>query len=109
MGMQRRHLPSTADDTYLTLSHNNLSLLGHKVNYQLKLIDQWLKSNKLPLNFSETRYLLFNKQPHVPVCSKFRLNINKLLLKWEDAVKYLGVWIDDISNWLAHIENLSFQ
>ena len=43
------------------------------------------------------------------VCSKFRLHINKSLLERENAVKYLGVWIDDKLNWSVHIENLSLQ
>ena len=61
------------------------------------------------LNYSKTTYLLFNKQPHVPVCSKLRLYINKSLLKREDAVKYLRVWIDDKLNWSYYIENFSLH
>ena len=74
-----------ADDTYLALSDKNLSQLEHELNYQLKLIDQWLKRNKFTLN------CLFNNQPHLPVCSNFRLCINKSQLKRGDAVKYLGL------------------
>ena len=70
---------------------------------------QWLKRNKLTLNYSKTTYLLFNKQSHVQVCSKFRLYMNKSLLERKNAVKYLGVWIDDKLNWSAHIKNLSLQ
>ena len=43
-----------ADDTYLALSYINLSNLEQKVNYQLQLIHQWLKGNKLALNYSKT-------------------------------------------------------
>ena len=98
-----------ANDTYLALSDINLSNLERKVNYQLQLIQQRLKRNKLTLNYSNTTYLLFNEQPNVQVCSKFRLHINKSLFEKENAVKYLGVWIDDKLNWSAHIENLSLQ
>ena len=80
-----------ADDTYLALSDINLSNLEQKVNYQLHLIHQWFKRNKLTLNYSKTAHLLFNKQPHVQVYSKFRLQINKSLVERENAVKYLGV------------------
>ena len=97
------------DDTYLALSEINLSNLEQKVNYQLQFIHQLLKRNKLTLNYSKTTYLLFNKQPHVQVCSKFRLHINKSLLERENAVKYLGVWIDDKLNWSAFIENFFLQ
>ena len=99
----------SADDTYLALFDINLSNLEQKVNYQLQLIYQWLKRNKLTLNYSKTTYLVFSKQPHMQVCFKFRLHINKSLLERENAVKYLGVWIDDKLNWSAHIKNLSLQ
>ena len=75
-----------AKNTYLALSDINLSNLEQKINYQLQLIHQWLKRNKLTSNYSKTTYLLFNKQPHVQVCSKFRLHINKSLLERENAV-----------------------
>ena len=80
-----------ADDTYLALSDTNLSNLEQKVNYLLQLINQWLKRNKLTLNYSKTTYLLLSKQPHVQVCSKFRLHINKSLHERENTVKYLEV------------------
>ena len=50
-----------ADDTYLTLSHNNLFELEKKVNIQMHHIDNWMCQNKLSLNYSKTTYLLFNK------------------------------------------------
>ena len=36
-----------ADDTYLTLSHNNLFELEKKVNIQMHHIDNWMCQNKL--------------------------------------------------------------
>ena len=64
-----------ADDTYLVLADNNLLRLEHKVNFQLQLVDKWLRKNRLTLNLSKTMYLLFSKQPHVPISSKFNLFI----------------------------------
>ena len=98
-----------ADDTYLALSDINLSNLEQKGQLSTSTHSPMVKRNKLRLNYSKTAYLLFNKQPHVQVCSKFRLHINKSLLERENAVKYLGVWIDNKLNWSAHIENLSLQ
>ena len=65
-----------------------------------------VENNILTPNYSKTSYLLFNKQPHVPGCTKFRFYINKSQLKGEETAKYLGVWIGDKLNWSAHIENL---
>jgi len=59
------------------MSDKNLQQLENKVNFQLQLIDEWLKKNKLTLNYSKTIYLLTSKQPHVPVSAKFNLNRNQ--------------------------------
>ena len=66
-----------ADDTYLVFADNNLLWLEHQVNFQLQLVDKRLRKNKLTLNLSKTTYLLFNKQPHVPISSKFNIFINQ--------------------------------
>ena len=46
-----------ADDAYLAWSKTNLSDLEQKVNYQLQLIYQWLKRDRLTLNYSKNTYL----------------------------------------------------
>ena len=66
-----------ADDTYLVLAYNDLLRLEHKVNFQLQLVDKWLRKNNLTLNLSKTTYLLFNEQPHVPINSKCNLFIKQ--------------------------------
>ena len=98
-----------ADDTLLALSDANLSRLENGVNTQLRHIDHWLIHNKLSLNYSKTMYLLFNKQPNVPISSKFSLFISRKEIFKSDSVKYLGVWFDDKLNWFTHTQKLSLQ
>ena len=98
-----------ADDTLLALSDDNLAKLECRVNAQLRHIGLWLQQNKLTLNHSKTTYLLFNKQPHVPVSSTFSLLINKDQITKSNSVKYLSVWFDDKLNWSAPIQVLSLH
>ena len=46
-----------ADDTYLCLSHNNLDNLQQMVNVELIKVDNWLRSNKLSLNYSKSTFM----------------------------------------------------
>ena len=94
-----------------TLSDVNLSRLENRVNTQLQYIAQWLNQNKLTLNYFKAtyRYLLFNKQLHGPISSKFSLQINQKEISTSESVKYLSVWFDDKLNWSAHIQKLSLQ
>jgi len=41
-----------ADDTILLLSANSMHELTTKINQELGSVDNWLKSNKLSLNYS---------------------------------------------------------
>ena len=98
-----------ADDTYLTLSHNNLFELEKKVNIQMHHIDNWMCQNKLSLNYSKTTYLLFNKHLPSAVNTNFKVLINNIQIDRNKVVKYLGVHIDENLNWSAHIKELSLQ
>ena len=98
-----------ADDTYLTLSDKNLTDLKNRANDQLKDIDIWLRSNKLSLNYSKTKYILINEQPQISVQYKFKLVINQNIIERATSVKYLGVYLDEKMTWSNHVQQLLLQ
>ena len=49
-----------ADDTLLMMTGYDLNNL--QVNQNLVLIENWLRYNKLSLNYNKTTYLLFTKK-----------------------------------------------
>jgi hypothetical protein len=48
-----------ADDTNALSTHENLSTLIDFVNLELKKLALWFKANKLVLNISKTKYMIF--------------------------------------------------
>jgi hypothetical protein len=48
-----------ADDTNALSTHNNLSTLIDNINCELKKLALWFKANKLVLNVSKTKYMIF--------------------------------------------------
>ena len=48
-----------ADDTSLTAVDSDLDVLIQRINYELLPVYEWLCSNKLTLNLSRTKYLVF--------------------------------------------------
>ena len=71
-------------------------------NTVLESVDNWLKYNKLSLNYSKTKYMLFTKQNEY-ININFNVQINNHLLSRTKCVKYLGVIIDDKLIWKPHI------
>ena len=59
-----------ADDTTLQLSSKSLHDLYDLANFELSKIEDWFKANKLTLNASKTKYILFkNKKEDVSITS----------------------------------------
>jgi len=90
-----------ADDTVLSLSANSIHELKTKINQELEGVDNWLKYNKLSLNYNKTQYMLFTKQNEY-TDTNFNVQINNHLLSRTECVKYLGVIIDDKLIWKLH-------
>ena len=88
-----------ADDTSLIIEGKSLKTLNRSVNRDLKLLSEWLRSNKISLNASKTELILFHpKHKLIKKNLNFRLSGQKLHPKKE--TEYLGVLLD---------ENLSFE
>ena len=48
-----------ADDTFLCTQNNDLKALETEVNSALKKVHEWLASNKLTLNISKSKFMIF--------------------------------------------------
>ena len=60
------------------------------MNYELKKLAEWLRSNKLSFNSGKSELIIFNKSKVSPVPN----------------VNYLGVVLDEFLSWDAHVNNL---
>ena len=98
-----------ADDTYLSISGSDIKLLEKQANLELAKVDEWFRINKLSINHNKTYFMLFNKSQHNSVNYDFNLKLQNTLLVRKNAVKYLGVTIDDKLTWKIHLQNLSAQ
>ena len=55
-----------ADDTNLTLSHSNVSTLQQNINDELVNVSNWLKVNKLSINFNKTEFMVVTTKQNKP-------------------------------------------
>ena len=100
------HFILFADDTNLFFSHKNLKTLFSKMNAELSKINEWFKANKLSLNVTKTKYILFLKPSKVDdIPLKLPdLNINNINIKRVNSMKFLGVILDQHLNWKEHLK-----
>ena len=90
-----------ADDTNLTLSHSNVSTLQQNINDALVNVTNWLKVNKLSINFNKTEFMVVTTKQNKP---ELKVSIDNNPIKQSHYIKYLGVLIDDYLNWKQQIK-----
>ena len=74
------------------------------INRELYKVSTWLSANKLALNVSKTKFIMFrtlNKGMHDPM-----LKLNDTVIERVDKFKFLGIWLDEYLNWGAHIDHV---
>ena len=90
-----------ADDACLVHSDKNPEELEKLINFELAKIDNWMKINKLTINYDKTNYIIFTKRnKNVNIT----LEMNSNTLQRVQETKYLGVIIDENLNWKSHIK-----
>ena len=92
-----------ADDVNFHLPHQQPEFLQKLVNEEIKIIDNWMKLNKLTLNYDKCKYMIVSGKP--TDSSSFDLTINNVKIKRTESIRYLGVQLDEKLSW-KFIENL---
>ena len=95
-----------ADDTNVFISGLDLRSIANKMNNELLNIVEWLRANRLSLNVSKTKYMIFG-----PPRKLYEKDINIMLsgIKVDEVsnIKFLGVILDNKLQWKDHISYVS--
>ena len=83
-----------ADDTILILKDKNIFHLKILVNHELKIVDEWMKSNRLFLNYSETSYFVNYPKRKKSNFLNFAVDVGGHKIPRKDSTKYLRIIID---------------
>lgn len=98
-----------ADDTTLQLSSSNIYELYNIANKELSIVSEWFKANKLTLNISKTKYILFRRSNMYADFPNLSLSIDNCPIERigigcnESSFKFVGVKIDEFLSWKDHI------
>jgi uncharacterized protein YifN (PemK superfamily) len=100
-----------ADDSTLSASLRTFGPAGQDrdryINNELDKVSTWLKLNKLSLNSSKTKAILFHtarKSVTYP-----SIKIDNVAIEYVDSFDYLGITLDKHLNWKPHIEKISMK
>ena len=95
-----------ADDTNLYCSGKDLKQLLDAVERELNTIKTWFDINKLSLNLTKTKYMIFGTRK---IKTQAIIRIGGLEIERVHENKFLGVIIDDKLCWKSHINNVKLK
>ena len=101
-----------ADDTALSMSSSDLGDLYRRANIELDKAAEWFNTNKLTLNVSKTKYIMFRKKNMKIYPEVHRLHIGVEDIERigfgcrDEYFKFVGMKIDEFLTWEYHIKHI---
>ena len=99
-----------ADDTALTaltVHGNSILDLSIHLNTELENINNYFKVNKLKINASKTKCMLFHSPQKYTESNELLLLMGNDEIEHVDSYKYLGVFLDPVLNFKSHIDYIT--
>lgn len=93
-----------ADDTLISVSHDNLLTAIERINEIIKEVVQYLNNNSLLINTDKTKAMVIcSKNNHAKIdVNLSSVWVDDISIGWVDSIKYLGVIIDNQLNLKDH-------
>lgn len=105
------HFILYADDTTLTASvssaHQSLAHFSSLVNHELEKIRIWLSLNKLSLNISKSKFMVFRMKNKILNYDQLDLKINNMRIERLSEFNFLGIMFNDTLSWKSHTDKIS--
>ncbi len=98
-----------ADDTALYTSADSQVEIMLNLRIDLSIVYEWLNANKLTLNTSKTKYIVFGNKSNLTVKPDLNLTIGGKPIERVSSMKYLGVILDEHLTFDEHIQYILFK
>ena len=94
-----------ADDTNLIVTDKTMKKINKHRNRDLKLAVEWIRANRLSLNSSKTKLVIFKSENKI-ITKHLNFRISGQKIKPSSQVKYLVITLQDDLYWNLHLTKL---
>ena len=91
-----------ADDANLLLSDKSLKKIIKHINHDLKLLNIWLRADKMSPNASKTEIILFRPKSQSNITKHLNFRISGQYIGRISEVKYLGLILNEFLSWSTY-------
>ena len=98
-----------ADDSTLYFDIHGVPNIQHLLNAELSKISDWLAANKLSLNVSKTKLMIFHSDRKKVLLVYPKLFISNSEIERVVSFNFLGLHINHNLNWTEHINYISLK
>ena len=95
-----------ADDSTLYYAAPTCSELNQVLSCEISILFNWIKTNKLILNISKTKSIMFGSKYRLLHYPKINIQIDGQTIQQVKTVKLLGLWLDCSLSWSDHINRV---
>jgi hypothetical protein len=102
-----------ADDTTLVSSipahqqHGNI--FSEIINSELHKVNEWMACNKLSLNSTKTKCMVFKTKNKNTTNMSLKFQINHKPIDLVSSFNFLGITFDETLNWRSHIQHITLK
>ena len=89
------------NDTTIFNNHKMPKFLKYAITYDIQILVEWFKTNKLSLNLNKTVVMKFWSKD-----TKFDITVDGLEISLVTNMKFLGVHLDNELTWDTHLNQL---
>ena len=90
----------------MILSDKSLKNIKKHINHDLKLLNTWLRANRISLNASKTEIILFRPKFQVNIAKHLNFRISGQREERINEVKYLGLVVNEFLERRTHFTHL---
>ena len=95
-----------ADDSTIYASATTANEVTETLNKELQSVLEWVARNKLVLNISKTKSIVFGTNHSISLRPQLNLVMNGVAVEQVEETNLLGVTLDYKVSWSKHIDSL---
>jgi hypothetical protein len=92
------------DDSTLYMSATTTTEMTAILNKELQLVSEWVARNKLVLNISRTKSIVFGTNHSLNHKPQLNIVMNNVEIEQVEVTKLLGVTLDCKLSWSKHVD-----